>query len=116
MNPERRRGTLKAMGRRWLGCAAAAVILAGGAMSVPLGSTTTQRAVDQMNASSMRGVPTPPVRSAPRADTVWVPDRWVSAPGAPGGVFEPGHWVIYTPEGGRISPPPPRPDVFPQGP
>jgi hypothetical protein len=36
----------------------------------------------------------------------------VSAPGAPAGVFEPGHWVQYTPEGQRIAPPPPRPDVI----
>jgi hypothetical protein len=108
-----RRSNLKVMKRRWLGCLA--VMLAGGAMSVPLGPTTTQRAVDQMNASSMRGVPTPPVRHAPRQDMVWVPDRWVPAPGIPQGVFEPGHWVTYTPEGGRIAPPPPRPDLL-QGP
>ena len=86
-------------------------MLAAGAMTVPLGPTTTQRAVDQMNASSMRGVPTPPVRQAPRVDSVWVPDRWVPAPGVPQGLFEPGHWVIYTPEGGRIAPRPPRPDL-----
>jgi hypothetical protein len=86
-------------------------MLAAGAMTVPLGPTTTQRAVDQMNASSMRGVPTPPVRHAPRPDSVWVPDRWVPAPGVPEGLFEPGHWVIYTPEGGRIAPRPPRPDL-----
>ena len=94
-------------------------MLAAGAMSVPLGPTTTQRAVDQMNASSMRGVPTPPARQAPRVDSVWVPDRWVPVPGGarsvPEGIFEPGHWVIYTPEGGRIAPPPPRPEVL-QGP
>ena len=114
MNPGRRGRTLKSMRRRWLGCVAG--ILAAGAMAVPLGPTTTQRAVDQMNASSMRGVPTPPVRQAPsRPDTVWVPDRWIPAPGVPQGVFEPGHWVIFTPEGGRIAPPPPRPDLQ-QGP
>ena len=90
-------------------------LLAGGAMAVPMGPTTTQRAVDQMNSSSMRGVPTPPVRQAPRQDMVWVPDRFVPAPGAPQGVFEPGHWVTFTPEGGRIAPPPPVPGAF-QGP
>lgn len=84
-------------------------------MAVPLGPTTTQRAVDQMNGASMRGLPAPPAREAPRPDTVWVPDRWVAAPGAPTGVFEPGHWVIYTPEGGRIAPPPPL-GAAPQGP
>jgi len=97
---------------------AAGMILAG-AMAIQLGPTTTQQAVDQMNRSSMRGVPTPPAaaRPAPRPDSVWVPDRWLSVPGAPASVFEPGHWVIYTPEGGRIAPPPPRPDAVPlQGP
>jgi hypothetical protein len=90
-------------------------LLAGGAMAIPMGPTTTQRAVDQMNSSSMRGVPTPPVRQAPRQDMVWVPDRFVPAPGAPAGVFEPGHWVTFTPEGGRIAPPPPVPGAI-QGP
>ena len=80
-----------------------------GALTVPLGPTTTQRAVDQMNASSMRGVSVPPAPVAPRSDMVWVPDRWVPAPGVPTGAFEPGHWVTYTPEGGRIAPPPPVP-------
>ena len=84
-------------------------------MVVAMGPTTTQQAVDQMNSSSMRGVATPPVRQAPRQDTVWVPDRFVPAPGAPQGVFEPGHWVIFTPEGGRIAPPPPVPGAI-QGP
>jgi hypothetical protein len=90
-------------------------MLAGGAMTVPLGPTTTRQAVDQMNSSSMRGVTTPPVRQAPRQDMIWVPDRFVPVPGNVGGVFEPGHWVIFTPEGGRIAPPPPRPDAL-QGP
>jgi hypothetical protein len=90
-------------------------LLAGGAMAVAMGPTSTQRAVDQMNSSSMRGVPTPPVRQAPRQDMVWVPDRFVPAPGAPAGVFEPGHWVTFTPEGGRIAPPPPVPGAI-QGP
>jgi hypothetical protein len=111
MKLARRGRSLKGMRHRWLGCLTG--ILAAGAMAVPLGPTTTQRAVDQMNSSSMRGVPTPPpaARPAPRPD-VWVPDRFVSAPGAPAGVFEPGHWVQYTPEGQRIAPPPPRPDVI----
>ena len=112
MKPVRRGRTLNDMRHRWFGWLAG--ILAAGAMGVPLGPTTTQRAVDQMNSMSMRGVPTPPpaARPAPRPDAVWVPDRWVSAPGAPAGVFEPGHWVQYTPEGQRVAPPPPRPDVI----
>jgi hypothetical protein len=99
------------MKHRW--CSGAAGILFAGAMAIQFGPTTTQQAVDQMNASSMRGVPTPPpaARPAPRPDSVWVPDRWLSVPGAPASVFEQGHWAIYTPEGGRIAPPPPRPDA-----
>src|SRR2546422_6115299 len=104
---------MDAMRRRWVQCLAG--LLAGGAMTVPLGPTTTQRAVDQMNATSMRGVTSPPVRQAPRQDMEWVPDRWIPAPGMPQGVFEPGHWVTHTPEGGRIAPPPPVPGA-PQGP
>jgi hypothetical protein len=112
VNPARHGRTLNGMKRRWLGCVFG--ILAGGAMAVPLGPTSTQRAVDQMNSSSMRGVPTPPpaAQAAARPNAVWVPDRFVSAPGAPAGVFEPGHWVMYTPEGQRIAPPPLRPDVI----
>ena len=79
--------------------------LLAGAMSVPLGPTTTGRAVDQMNSSSMRGVPVPPVPAAPRPDTVWVPDRYVPIPGRPTGVFVPGHWREVTPDGHVIVPP-----------
>lgn len=76
-------------------------------MTVPLGPPSTQRATEQMNRDSMRGVAPPPATPAPRPDMIWVPDRWVPVPGVPTGVFEPGHWVIYTPEGGHIAPPPP---------
>ncbi len=112
MKPVVRGRTLNDMKSRWFKCLMG--ILAGGAMAVPLGPTSTQRAVDQMNSSSMRGVPTPPpaARPAPQPNAVWVPDRFVSAPGAPASVFEPGHWVQYTPEGQRVAPPPPRPDVI----
>jgi hypothetical protein len=79
--------------------------LLAGAMSVPLGPTTTGRAVDQMNSSSMRGVPVPPAPVAPRADMVWVPDRYVPIPGHPSGVFVPGHWRQVTPDGRVIAPP-----------
>jgi hypothetical protein len=76
-----------------------------GAMSVPLGPTTTGRAVDQMNSSSMRGVPVLPAPRAPRADTVWVPDQYRPIPGHPEGVLVPGHWVQVTPDGHVIVPP-----------
>ena len=74
-------------------------------MSVPLGPTTTRRAVDQMNSSSMRGVPVPPLPATPRPDMVWVPDQYVPVPGHPGGVHVPGHWNQVTPDGHVIVPP-----------
>jgi hypothetical protein len=74
-------------------------------MAVQLGPTTTGRAVDQMNSSSMRGVPVPPIPAAPRVDRIWVPDRYVAIPGHPEGVQVPGHWILVTPEGQKIVPP-----------
>jgi hypothetical protein len=79
--------------------------LLAGALSVQLGPTTTERAVEQMNRSSMRGVPVPRAPSAPRPDMVWVPDRYVRVPGQPDAVHVPGHWVQVTPEGNVIVPP-----------
>jgi hypothetical protein len=79
--------------------------LLAGAMSVPLGPTTTSRAVDQMNASSMRGVPVPPVPAAPRRDMIWVPDQYIAIPQQPNGVHVPGHWEQITRDGHVIVPP-----------
>jgi hypothetical protein len=79
--------------------------LLGGAMSIPLGPTTTGRAVDRLNASSMRVQPAPPVPSRPAPDMVWVPDQYVAIPGQPGGVNVPGHWVRVTPDGHVVEPP-----------
>jgi len=79
--------------------------LLAGAMSVPLGPTTTGRAVDQMNSSSMRGVRVLPAPGTPRPDTVWVPDQYRPIPGHPGGVHIPGHWEQVTSDGHRIVPP-----------
>lgn len=67
--------------------------LLGGAMMVPLGPTSTGRAVDSMNSTSTRGVPSvgtppPPGSSEPM---IWVPDRVAPLPGA-GNVMVPGHW------------------------
>jgi hypothetical protein len=76
-----------------------------GALSVPFGPTTTGRAVDQINASSARGVPVPPIPAAPRAGGRWVPGSYVSVPGQPEPVFVPGHWRTVTPEGQVIVPP-----------
>ena len=88
---------------RWVNALSGCLL--AGAMSVPLGPTTTGRAVDQMNSSSMRGVPVPPAPVAPRADMIWVPDRYVAIPGHPDGVHVPGHWVTVTPDGRVIVPP-----------
>lgn len=79
--------------------------LLAAAMLVQLGPTTTGRAVDQMNSSSMRGVPAPPAPRPPRGDMLWVPDRYVAIPGHPGGVFVPGHWVPVAPDGRAVAPP-----------
>lgn len=76
-----------------------------GALSVPLGPTTTGRAVDQINSSSMRGAPVPPIPAAPRARQEWIPGAYVSVPGQPEQVFVPGHWRTVTPEGQVIIPP-----------
>jgi hypothetical protein len=84
---------------------AAGGCLLAGALSVPLGPTTTGRAVDQMNSSSMRGVPVPLIPATPRPNAVWIPDQYVSVPGQPAGVFVPGHWRQVTPEGNVIVPP-----------
>jgi hypothetical protein len=72
---------------------------------VPLGPTTTGRAVDQINAGSMRGVPVPPIPAAPRPGSVWVPGYYVSVPGQPQPVFVIGHWREVTPEGQVVVPP-----------
>lgn len=79
--------------------------LLAGAMAFQPGPPTTGRAVDQMNSSSMRGVPVPRVPTTPRPDRVWVPDRYVYTHEHPRGLHVPGHWVAVTPEGQLIVPP-----------
>jgi hypothetical protein len=69
----------------------AAGCLLGGAMAVPLGPTTASQAVNQMNATSMRGVPSVAPTPAPRTDMIWVPTRVVRLPGQ-GTVTVPAHW------------------------
>jgi hypothetical protein len=91
----------------------ASVLVLGGAMLVscsaaraegvtPIrpGGTTTQQAVDQINRSAMRPLPTPPPAPVYRPDTVWVPDRW-----ALGDVRVPGHWERRLPDGSMYVPP-----------
>ena len=92
--------------RTWRRCfRAVSGCLLAGALSVPLGPTTTGRAVDQINSSSMRGVPVPAIPAAPRASQVWVPGAYVPVPGQAEQVFVPGHWRTVTPEGQIIVPP-----------
>jgi hypothetical protein len=79
--------------------------LLGGAMAVPLGPTTTSQAVNQMNATSMRGVPSVSARPVVRDSMIWVPGRVVRLPGE-GVVNVPGHWERRLPEGREVHVPP----------
>jgi len=79
------RHLLARLARAAMGC------LLGGAMAVPLGPTSTSRAVNQMNSTSMRPLPSVAPRATPQEPMVWVPDRHVPLPGA-GTVVVPGHW------------------------
>lgn len=60
-------------------------------MAVPLGPTTTSRAVNHINANSMRPVPSVAPVPAMREPMVWVPERMVPVP-SEGTVVVPGHW------------------------
>jgi hypothetical protein len=92
-------GWLRRLARGATGC------LLGGAMMVPLGPTTTQQAVNQMNSTSMR--PMPSVGTAPvtGGTQVWVPSRRISIPGEPSSVTVPGHWERRLPTGDVHVPP-----------
>ncbi len=99
------------MTRSFAGC-----LLGGALLTVPLGPTTTSRAVDQINAMSMRPLTVPPPLEVTRPSTVWVPDRYVPVLGESGLVHVPGHWersvsehesyapptVIWQPEQGKL--------------
>lgn len=76
-------------------------------MEVAFLQSSTSRAVDQIDASSMRGVPTPPPTAPPdRSGMIWVPDRSVTIPGQRGLADVPGHWDVPIPEsGGRVQVP-----------
>lgn len=70
-----------------------ATLLAGGLLMLQVGGGTgVTRAVDQINAASRAPVPTVGPREVVRPDTVWVPDRWLPAPGTGGAALVPGHW------------------------
>ena len=77
-----------------IGLAVAALI------QLHLGPTTTQQAVDQMNRSSMRPLPSLAPREVPRAGDVWVPEHWTL-----GDVRVPAHWERRLPDG-RLHVPP----------
>lgn len=62
-------------------------------LATPTGrSNVAADAASGINATSTRGTPWSPGQRVVRPDTMWVPDRYVSVPGAPEGVLVPGHW------------------------
>ena len=63
----RTRRLIRRLSRSTVGC------LLGGAMAIQLGPTTTSQAVNQINATSMRGVPSVAPTPVPRTDMIWVP-------------------------------------------
>jgi len=73
-------------------------------MAIQLGPSTTSQAVDQMNATSMRGVPPVARRPVVRDPMVWVPARVAPLPGQ-GTVMVPGHWERRL-DGGKVHVPP----------
>ncbi len=83
----------------------AAGCVLGGAMLVPLGPTTTSQAVNQMNATSMRGTPSVASRPVVRDSMIWVPARVVPLPGE-GTVMVPGHWERRLHDGREVHVPP----------
>jgi hypothetical protein len=90
MYPARMMSTGRRDLRRRLTRASAGCLL-GGAMMVPLGPTSTSQAVNQMNATSMRGLPSVESREVVRDPMIWVPQRHVPIPGE-GTVVVPAHW------------------------
>jgi hypothetical protein len=74
-------------------------------MMVPLGPTTTSQAVNQMNATSMRPLPSVAPRPVVRDSMTWVPDRVVVVPGA-GTAVVPGHWERRLPDTKDVYVPP----------
>jgi hypothetical protein len=89
--------------RRRLARAAVGCLL-GGAMAVPLGPTTTSQAVNQMNATSTRPLPSYAPREVVRERNVWVPARSVPLPGQ-GTVRVPGHFERRLDNGDVYVPP-----------
>ena len=92
------RSLVRLLARSTAGC------LLGGALTIPLGPTTTGQAVDRMNQMSTRPLPSAAPRPVVREDMVWVPDRVIRVPGQ-GDALVPGHWEQLTPEGRHQVPP-----------
>jgi hypothetical protein len=68
------------------------------------GGGPSSRALDQLERSVTRPLPSVPPATSPRSDQVWVPDRIVPTPG--GTVHVPGHWERTVPSTGEYYVPP----------
>ena len=79
------RDLVRQLARGTAGC------LLGGAIMVPLGPATTSQVVNQMNATSMRSLPSVAPPPSVGETMIWVPTRVVPLPGQ-GTVVAPGHW------------------------
>ena len=79
--------------------------LLGGALTIPLGPSTTSQSVDRLNSMSTRPMPSTDPRPVVREQMIWVPDRHIRIPGTPGEARVPGHWERLTPEGRYYVPP-----------
>lgn len=82
-------------------------VLAGGLLLLAQygGGTFFNQGVDQIERSMTRPVPQAPVTPVERSPDVWVPDRYLAAPGPGGAAVEPGHWERRLPSGEYYAPP-----------
>lgn len=80
--------------------------VAAQSLATPTGRTNiTTEATAKINAVSRAPIPVAPRQVILRPDLQWVPDRYVSVPGAPQGVLVPGHWERRTASGEVHVPP-----------
>jgi hypothetical protein len=70
-----------------------------------LGGTTASQAVNQITRSATQGVAIPPPPSVTQPNQLWVPDRWLPAPGQTTPALVPGHWEQRIDERRSYSPP-----------
>lgn len=68
-------------------------------------AATTAELVGRINAMSTRPVPSTASEPVARPDMLWVPDRYVTAPGATALVLVPGHWERQLASGQVYVPP-----------